>query len=193
MKKFLIYCLTFLLSGLCNICSAQKNEPQVLVGRVITIHDGDTYTILVNGNQQVKVRMQGIDAPESGQDFSRKAKDYLKSLIIQKEVTLKYTEKDHYERLLAYTYLPDGREAGQEMLKAGYAWHFKLYNSSKELSQMEETARMEKKGMWLDPHPVEPWIERNLRRKGYKSVEIKKLKIEGKIETLEAAKLIEKR
>jgi hypothetical protein len=47
--------------------------------------------------------------------------------------------------------------------------------------------------MWIDPHPVEPWIERNLRRKGYKSVEIKRLKIDGKIETLEAAKLIERK
>ena len=79
------------------------------------------------------------------------------------------------------------------MLKAGYAWHLKLYNSNEELAKLEKEAQVAKKGMWIDPHPVEPWIERNLRRKGYKSVEIKRMKIDGKIETLEAAKLIERK
>lgn len=192
-KKTLIKYILFFLSGIFSICSAQQQEPQELRGRVIHVHDGDTYTILVEGNKQVKVRMQGIDAPESGQDFSKKAKEYLRTLIIQKNVVVKYIEKDQYERILGETLLPDGKEAGKEMLKAGYAWHLKLYNSNEELAKLEKEAQVAKKGMWIDPHPVEPWIERNLRRKGYKSVEIKRMKIDGKIETLEAAKLIERK
>ena len=145
-KKTLIKYILFFLSGIFSICSAQQQEPQELRGRVIHVHDGDTYTILVEGNKQVKVRMQGIDAPESGQDFSKKAKEYLRTLIIQKNVVVKYIEKDQYERILGETLLPDGREAGREMLKAGYAWHLKLYNSNEELAKLEkEIARLEDK------------------------------------------------
>ncbi len=129
--------------------------------------------------------MYGIDAPEKGQDFSRKATDYLKSLIHSQIVTLKFKETDMHGRFVALTYLSDGREVSHEMVRAGYAWHYKHYNTDVDLSELEEKARKEKIGLWADKYPVEPWFERALRRKGYKSVEIKHMKIEGKINSKE--------
>ena len=38
---------------------------QVLSGKVVKIADGDTFTLLVNNHDQVKVRLDGIDAPEN--------------------------------------------------------------------------------------------------------------------------------
>ena len=37
--------------------------------RVVGVSDGGTLTILAAGNRQVKIRLYGIDAPETGQDF----------------------------------------------------------------------------------------------------------------------------
>lgn len=183
----LLLCLLVWQSGCSQV---SHNNIQEIRGKVIKISDGDTYEILVEGNQTKKVRMQGIDAPEKGMDFSRKATDYLRFLCAGQYVTLRFTEVDQYGRLLAFTYLDNGLEASHEMVKAGYAWHFKKFNQDQDLADLETAARAEKKGLWADKYPVEPWIERKLRKKGYKSVEIKQLKICGEIETEEDAKKI---
>jgi hypothetical protein len=43
-------------------------------GKVVRIADGDTVTVL-RGREQVKVRLNGIDAPEKNQSFGTKWKD----------------------------------------------------------------------------------------------------------------------
>ena len=48
---------------------------QTITGKVIKIADGDTITILNNHNQQTKIRLYGIDTPESKQAFGKKAKN----------------------------------------------------------------------------------------------------------------------
>jgi len=80
--------------------------------------------------------MEGIDAPEKGMPFYRVSKDYLSGLCFNQLVSLDSTGKDD-NRILAYSYLEDGRELGQEMLKSGMAWHFKKYNSDSILAQLE--------------------------------------------------------
>lgn len=57
---------------------------QVLTGRVVKIADGDTFTLLVNGDEQVKIRLDGIDAPEKGQAYGNKAKEYLSGIKLIK-------------------------------------------------------------------------------------------------------------
>lgn len=134
-------------------------------GKVVGVIDGDTYDVLVEG-LSIRVRMEGIDAPERGMPHSKAAKQYLASLCFGKQITLVSTGKDHHKRTLAFAYLPDGRELSREMLKAGYAWHYKKYNSDPALSQMEVAARQSRKGLWADSQPVPPWEYRALKRKG---------------------------
>lgn len=43
---------------------------QSLIGKVIKVYDGDTITILDSANQQIRIRLYGIDAPERGQYFA---------------------------------------------------------------------------------------------------------------------------
>ncbi|MDQ5908276.1 MAG: hypothetical protein QG599_367 [Pseudomonadota bacterium] len=53
-------------SALCLLLSVTglPVSAEMLTGRVVGVHDGDTLTLLVVGNQQVTVRLAGIDAPE---------------------------------------------------------------------------------------------------------------------------------
>lgn len=55
-----------------------------LQGRVIAVHDGDTFTVLTIDHQQNKIRMAEIDAPESRQPYGNKAKQELSNLIFEK-------------------------------------------------------------------------------------------------------------
>ncbi|MCQ2209522.1 MAG: thermonuclease family protein [Paludibacteraceae bacterium] len=178
--SFILFICFICFSAFQYSCAQTKtNYEQTLSGKVIHITDGDTYIILLDQNEQKTIRMEGIDAPEKGQDFSRKASDYLKSLILGKIVTIKFTETDQYGRFIALTYLENGTEISHEMIKNGWAWHFKKYNQDKDLSDLESEAKKKGLGLWADQYAIEPWIERKMRKKGYKSTEIKQLKING--------------
>ncbi len=154
--------------GKTSCAETHTRHTQTISGKVIHISDGDTYDILTEGNITHRVRMLGIDAPEKGQDFHRKATDYLKSLLYNQTVTIQFESTDRYGRLLAFTYLSDGREASHEMIRAGYAWHYLQYNQDDDLAQLEQEAREKKIGLWASPNPIEPWVERANRREEYK-------------------------
>lgn len=143
-----------------------SQDNRFITGKIIHVLDGDTYDILIAGNKTVRVRMEGIDAPEKGMPFCNVAKKYLRDLCIQKTVKLKQTGTDQHGRTLGFTYLDDGRELSHEMLKAGLAWHYKKYNSDKDLVDLEIKAQNEKKGLWKDNNPLPPWEVRKLHREG---------------------------
>lgn len=57
-----------------------------VAGRVVAISDGDTVTVLDSDNRQHKIRLAGIDAPESHQPFGQKSKTNLSALTYNREV-----------------------------------------------------------------------------------------------------------
>lgn len=135
-------------------------------GKVIAIIDGDTYDVLLQGEKTVRVRMEGIDAPEKGMPFYQKSKKYLSDLCFGKQIKIIISGVDNHERFLAYSFLENGKELSQEMIKAGLAWHFKKYNSDSELSELELEAKTLRKGIWIDKNPMPPWENRKLHRDG---------------------------
>jgi Staphylococcal nuclease homologue len=69
--------------------------------RVVGISDGDTITVLTAEKKQVKIRLNGIDAPETGQDFGTRAKQLASELAFGKTITIKERDKDRYGRTVA--------------------------------------------------------------------------------------------
>ena len=136
---------------------------QTITGRVVGVSDGDSLTLLIQGNQQVKVRLDGIDAPEGGQEFSRTAKEGLSRLVFGKEVTLRVTGKDRYERTLGVVFV-GGDNANLQLVRQGLAWHFKKYSDDRELAQAEVEARVARSGLWSGFDPVPPWEYRALKK-----------------------------
>jgi len=143
MFKFLSILLCLSLSAL-----------SILTRKVVKVTDGDTITILVN-NKQVKIRLNGIDAPEKGQDYSNKAKEYLSDLVDGKTVKVEIAGKDQYNRILGVVYV--GKvNVNEEMIKAGYAWRYK-YNKDSRYLELQNEAKRKKKGLWSGKDPVGPW------------------------------------
>lgn len=133
-----------------------------MIGKVVSVADGDTITIIENlDNGRFKIRLYGIDAPEKKQDFGQKAKQYLSSLIFNKEVKIKFTEIDRYGRIIGKVYLND-IEINIEMLKAGMAWHYSRYDQTSAYITAEKQARKNGIGLWSMKNPIPPW---NFRRK----------------------------
>jgi endonuclease YncB( thermonuclease family) len=108
-----------------------RKESQLLpgdtAGLVVKIVDGDTYDILVN-RKTYRIRMNGIDAPERGQPYYQKSKDYLGSLCFQRKIKVVKLDVDRHCRTIAESFLDDSINLSYEMVKAGYAWHYKKYS-----------------------------------------------------------------
>src|SRR3954467_11635776 len=75
--------------------------------RVVGVSDGDTLTVLRDGRTQVKIRLHGIDAPETGQDFGSRAKQAASDLAFGQTVTIRERDTDRYGRTVAVVVLPD--------------------------------------------------------------------------------------
>ena len=124
-----------------------------LSGKTVAVHDGDSITILVAGNRQVKVRLYGIDAPEFSQAFGTKAKMFLSSLVFGRDVRVLQVDTDRYGRVVGNVYLdPDALYVNAEVVRAGFAWHFICYASGdEELARLEREARSAHRGLWAEP------------------------------------------
>jgi endonuclease YncB( thermonuclease family) len=147
-----------------------------LTGRVVRVTDGDTIVVLDPTNTQHKIRLQGIDAPERGQAFGTKSKDHLASLIAGGAVTVDYSKRDRYKRIVGKVLL-DGDDMNLEQVKSGMAWHYKKYQGEQSsddriaYSDAELEARRDKLGLWADQNPVPPWEYRQAKRQQRKDME----------------------
>ncbi|MCC7421555.1 MAG: thermonuclease family protein [Planctomycetaceae bacterium] len=111
-----------------------------LTGRVVGVTDGDTITVLDTNKVQHKIRLEGIDAPESKQAFGTKAKQALSDRVFGKEVRVEWKGKDPYGRILGHVHA--GKDhVNLSMVRDGFAWHFKRYNKDQKLADAEVEAR----------------------------------------------------
>ncbi len=139
-----------------------------LIGKVIKVSDGDTITILDSNNQKYKIRLRGIDAPESQQVYGDISTQSLSELVYDKEVIVTWDKKDKYYRILGKV-IVDGRDINYEQLKKGLAWYYKQYEKDlsdedrKKYSEAEEWARNYTEGLWADSNSIPPW---EFRHKG---------------------------
>ena len=149
-------------SAVLSFVTACDGKPHIspsssdLVGRVVKVSDGDTITVLDSSKTQHKIRLQGIDAPEKSQAYGDAAQRYLAGLVAGQEVRVAWNKRDKYNRILGTVYIKRA-EVNLAMLRAGYAWHYKKFDSTPAYAQAESEARAARRGLWagLDPIPPE--------------------------------------
>ena len=120
--------------------------------------DGDT--VILQTNQHV--RLIGINAPELGKDgapeqpLAARARERLVQLVRGQRVILVFEDErqDHYGRLLAHLYLPDGRDVEEILLHEGLAWAVAVPPNVAKLAALlaaENEARAAGRGVWGEP------------------------------------------
>ncbi len=83
MVKYLLIIFTIL------TVFSTSSESQTITGKVISVADGDTITILDKNYRQTKIRLYGIDTPEKGQPFGKAAKKFTSKLTYKKQARVK--------------------------------------------------------------------------------------------------------
>jgi len=125
--------------------------------RVVEVYDGDTVGVIIN-NKREKVRLTGIDAPETGQPpWGAMAKQFLQTLVSEadRQVKLEFDveQRDQHGRILAYLSTPDGKHINLLMVKNGYAMLYTIPPNVRyvnELTAAQAEAREKKIGIWSD-------------------------------------------
>ena len=117
----------------------QNGFAEDLTGKVVSIADGDTVTIL-NNNQQTKIRLAEIDTPEKNQPYGKKAKKALSDFIFGKTVRIEIDTIDRYGRTVGTIFL-NNLNINKEMVKAGHAWVYVKYAKDKTLFDLEKNAK----------------------------------------------------
>lgn len=154
-----LYCCFLLFPGL--------SWAEYIHGTVVSVHDGDTVTVEAAGVRH-KVRLAGIDSPERKsarwpeQPYALAAGDFLRGELLGKPVTVSWTKRDRYGRPVGKVYY---RRIDQNwrMVAAGFAWHYKTYQSEqsprdrKRYATAEAAARAARAGLWAAPSHVPPW------------------------------------
>jgi len=133
-----------------------------LANTVLRVIDGDTIELLLMKSVEfVKIRLDGIDCPEKGQPYYEEATAYTSGLCLHKQVRVIKHGIDKYGRLIADIVLPDGENLSEEIVRAGFAWWYHLYSDDLILKQLENEARIVRRGLWSQPNPIPPWEFRN--------------------------------
>lgn len=139
-----------------NSYSQSKTE-SVLVTKV---SDGDTFWVTYPSGKEEKIRLIGINAPESRktgkkevEHFGKEASVFAKQLLFNKRVRLEFDVQkyDRYKRTLAYAFLESGAMVNALLVKEGYAQvaTFPPNVRYQELFQkLEREARSAKRGLW---------------------------------------------
>ena len=140
---------------------------QVPAEPVVRIVDGDTIAV-VRGGQEVKVRLIGVDTPETVhpskpvEAYGKEASRFTTNLLKGEKVYLvrdptKAEQSDQYGRLLAFVYrAPDGLFVNAEIIRQGYGHAYVQYpfRYTEEFRALERFAREAGKGLWGQAEPV---------------------------------------
>lgn len=124
--------------------------------RVVGVSDGDTLTCLDENNQQQKVRLSEIDAPELGQDYGKASREALAALAFGRTVEVLDEGRDRYGRWVGHV-LVDGADVNRQMVATGNAWHYAKYSTDQSLAALQSQAQTQQIGLWSQPNPLPPW------------------------------------
>lgn len=128
--------------------------------------DGDTIAVNMNGTTET-IRFIGVDTPETHkpntpvQCYGPAAAAYTKSRIGGSKVRLVSdslgTNRDRYNRLLRYVYLPDGTDLDEALVAHGYAFAYVSFpfTKSQQFSDAQAAAQKAKLGLWGNCQPYQ--------------------------------------
>jgi micrococcal nuclease len=144
---------------------AEASAGQIIEGVVRAVYDGDTVLLATRNENRLKMRLYGVDAPETakpdtpGQPSADVSRRTLMFKIMGRPVQAEIMDRDQYHRAVGVIRYK-GRDINREMVAEGMAWAYRHYlqgTYASEYIDAEEKARARHKGLWRDNNPLPPW------------------------------------
>jgi len=161
-----------------------ESRADTLFGKVVSVTDGDTITVLDSSNTQHVIRLFAVDAPETschigkpskrndecreiGQPFGKASKKSLSQLVYGKSVNVEIQPGQTYGRSIG-TVWAGPVNANLEQVRRGYAWMWRKYAKKgllpeeyREMEEAENQAREMELGVWSVANSIPPWEYRH--------------------------------
>ena len=138
----------WLLCGLWMGPSAWAQEAVWTRAWVSWVMDGDTLLLVPEGQKEaVKVRVDGIDAPETCQPGGEASRDAMIRLAMRKTVELRKFGHDHYGRQVARVRIDD-MDLGAEMVRTGMAWAYRYRVGAGPYAKLQKRAQQDRRGLF---------------------------------------------
>ncbi len=158
-----ILAAVFIIFGASGRAWANGGDDRFFWGRVVSVQDGDTLTLVRNNLELdiVVVRLYGIDAPESNQPFGKQSGAALRRLINRKIVQVEIMQKaDRYGRVVGIVKV-NGNDVSLDLLHQGLAWVYPQYcrrdKPCRRYWAIARKARKGKVGLWNTSKSIAPW------------------------------------
>lgn len=131
---------------------------QTFTGKVVNIIDGNTFEIIDDYDEMTKFMLSEVDCPELGQELSEEARAFSEKLILKKKVEVTVKGKDMWGNKLVVIKLKNGDVLHEMLIEEGLAWASK--KAEPKVAELEDKAKVDKKGIWAMTEPTPPWIYR---------------------------------
>jgi micrococcal nuclease len=152
--RSLVLCTVVLATVISGGCG---RSPHYFSGRVVRVLDGDTLEVL-SGGRAFRIRLHGIDCPERGQPFANRARQYAAHATLESSVSVRVVEFDRYDRIVGIVTFANGRNLNHELVSEGLAWWYREFApDDRNLAQLEDDARSNRRGLWSATKPIAPW------------------------------------
>jgi len=152
--KIVFYVLLSLLAF-----QAAAGSRQAQSGVVTRVVDGDTVWVKTSGNPALKVRIQGIDAPEICQPDGVQARDALKRRVLWQSVTVTSGAHDDYGRTVGKLHL-QGQDMGRWLVAQGHAWVYSYRPTKGPYAEELRQAQSARRGIFMNIAAEEPRLFR---------------------------------
>lgn len=137
--------------ALCLYLSLAVQASETWIGWVSWVMDGDTVLLVREGQHEpVKLRIEGIDAPETCQPGGEQARDAMIRLALRKSVLVLDHGQDTYGRQIGRLSI-DGVDLGAEMVRSGMAWAYKFRTGRGPYASLQRQAQQQKTGVFGAP------------------------------------------
>ena len=113
--------------------------------------------------QTVRIRLYGVDCPESDQPYGGRATEFVLNRVLGSYVTVAPIDTDFYGRTVAIVNMDDFC-LNEALIEEGFAWVYTDYCDRPECTfwlELENQARSAYRGLWQSLDPVPPWIWRH--------------------------------
>lgn len=140
-----------------------------LEGTVIKVSDGDTIQVQDATGIRHKIRLHGIDAPETAQSFGPESGAWLRARVLSKTVRVEWQVHDRYQRVVGQVFNAE-EDIGLALLQHGLAWHYRAYAKDQTptdratYAAAETEARAAQRALWAAENPTPPWAWRRMQR-----------------------------
>ena len=150
-----------LLAWLIRYLRRRHPFPLTFEAKVDYVCDGDSIWVRCKYGR-IKLRLAGMDAPESQQVGGEASTETLRQLVNGQRVRVVAVARDAYGRWVSKVYVDD-QDIGLEMIRRGQAWAYRRYfklltrKEAQLYANAESRAKANQRGLWKEKVIETPW------------------------------------